>query len=301
MANYDRQFLVPYLRDVCTSELICSKLENEIQLTKMHISNLNSALAKQYVTPPKPKQDHFVTDGSEYVPFFVIGIIAVAIASFVWYKLSWIELFAFVAVLGFIFGGFMIVCGIIGYFEEKGQVEVKYQEALARYEQIKNENEKMLSFQPKQRENLAKYQRELPKLESQLIRARYLRSSVYDVNVIPKQYRNIYAAYYLYDFFSSGRETDLEKVIQTFVLEEIKQRLDKIIVQNEQIILNQRVQMAMQEQQNCAIAENHREQMRRLAKMESNQELQLDYQRMIEKNQEVTNFILAADFYKKYH
>lgn len=29
MANYKREILVPYLRDVCTIEMLCQKLERE--------------------------------------------------------------------------------------------------------------------------------------------------------------------------------------------------------------------------------------------------------------------------------
>ena len=91
----------------------------------------------------------------------------------------------------------------------------------------------------------------------------------------------------------------MEKTIQTMLLDEIIQRLDKLIVQNQEIILNQRMQMAMQEQSDRMIAENHRREMKRLASMERNQELQMDYQQMIARNQEVTNFFLAAEYLRK--
>lgn len=130
--------------------------------------------------------------------------------------------------------------------------------------------------------------------------AEKLRSDTYSVNIIPSRYRTIHAAYYLYDYFESGRETDLDKIIQTMLLDEIIPRMDKLIMQNQEILLNQRRQLALQEQQNRAIAKNHREQMRRIARMERNQELQLDYQRMIERNQEVTNFFLAADYLERH-
>lgn len=59
------------------------------------------------------------------------------------------------------------------------------------------------------------------------------------------------------------------------------------------------MQMAMQEQSNRMIAENHRNEMKRLASMERNQEIQMDYQNMIARNQEVMNFFLAADYLRK--
>lgn len=122
---------------------------------------------------------------------------------------------------------------------------------------------------------------------------------MYGVNIIPNKYRNPHAAYYLFDYFNSCRENDLDKVIQTMLLDDIIKRLDHIIAQNEEILLNQRYQIALQEGQNHMIAENHREQMLAIARMEANQQLQTDYQQMIVQNQAVTNFFLTYDFLTK--
>ena len=152
---------------------------------------------------------------------------------------------------------------------------------------------------PQYRNRLNEEKKQLSILKSQLVSAKMMRDNLYGVNVIPSKYRNIHAAYFLYDYFNSTRETDLDKIIQTMLLDEIIQKLDKIIAQNEEIILNQRMQLALQKQQNEMIAHNHREEMDRLARMERNQERQMDYQNMMVCNQKVTNFFLEADYLRK--
>ena len=119
------------------------------------------------------------------------------------------------------------------------------------------------------------------------------------MNIIPNKYRNRHAAYYLFDYFSSCTEDDLGRVIQTMLLDDIIARLDKIIAQNEEVILNQWYQIALQEDQDRMMADNHRAQMNAIARMESNQQIQADYQRMIVQNQAVTNFFLTYDFLTK--
>lgn len=163
-------------------------------------------------------------------------------------------------------------------------------------ERVKENNATLEKEIPKFEENLKIYKRMQPQILQKLREARSIRQQVYGVNIIPNRYRNIYVAYFLFDYFNTSRETDLDKVIQTLLLDEIVQRLDKIILQLEEVVLNQRRQAALTERQNEMIANNHREQMKRMARMERNQELQVDYLNMIEQNQSVSNFILTTDF-----
>lgn len=177
--------------------------------------------------------------------------------------------------------------------------EKRYNEAVECHKKECAKQRANRESKPRWRENAQQWKNQENDLIRKLREAKALRNRVYSVNIIPARYRNIHAAYYLYDFFSTCRETDLEKTIQTMLLDEIIQKMDELIRQNQEIILNQRMQMAMQERQNRDIAENHRQEMKRLASMERNQELQMDYQNMIARNQEVTNFFLAADYLRK--
>ena len=45
-----------------------------------------------------------------------------------------------------------------------------------------------------------------------------LSKDLYDINIIPSRFRNIYPISYLYYYFSTSREDDLYKIIQTMLL-----------------------------------------------------------------------------------
>lgn len=302
MANYNRNILVPYLQDLCSIELICSKLEHRISDAEKNVNRLTEICNRKVTDPVTIKKSLFIGDDWKQDIYICIpGAIIIAIAILVLATLGkYAGLFKVIGWLGILYGALFFVMAKSKAQEDYSNAEYRYKEYVAKHDAERKRNAEFRNALPARRAELDKARQELSALRTNYANATTLRNRTYDINIVPRQYRNIYAVYYLYDFFSTSRENDLEKVIQTFVLEEIKQKLDKIIRQNENILLNQRVQLALQEQQNRVISENHRNELKQLAKMERNQELQLDYQKMITANQEVTNFLLAADFYKKY-
>lgn len=293
MASYDRRILVPYLQDVCSTELLCSRLEKEANQLSRDVGTQRNAATQKIIDPPVPQEEDFsVADlDSDRTAAIIYGIV-----TFVGLLIGW----NFIGIGLMLFGGFFVVIfiwSIIGSYQDR---HARYLKALENHKRQIEINQRLRSQIPQRQLSLRNSQQMLSTAQARLREAQRLRSEVYSVNIIPAKYRNIYAAYYLYDYFSTSRETDLDKIIQTLLLDEIKQRLDRIIVQNEQIVLNQRYQIALQEQQNRLSAENHREELRQIARLERNQELQMDYQNMIARNQQVTNFILAADYIRKY-
>lgn len=282
MANYNRQILIPYLRDVCSIEMMCEKLKREVDEWEAEINRLSA------VRELKPNKEGQLFYG-------VLAILAVLLGLF----LSKVFSGAFCLILGCLVATFFIGISIFLRLCDMEQRNRKYKEVV---EACKRKFATISQFEKQVPEHgiLLREMKEYSSiLRERLDKARKLKEDLYDVNIIPKNYRNIYASYYLYDYFNTSRETDLDKIIQTLLLEEIKQQLDKIIWQNESILLNQRAQLAMQEKTNESIAEKHRVEMKRIADLERNQELQLDYQQMIAKNQRVTNFFLEADYWDK--
>ena len=88
--------------------------------------------------------------------------------------------------------------------------------------------------------NIKGLKEEKEKFENALQRA-------YSLNIVPKQFRNIYAVYYLNDFIQSSRES-LTTALLHFDLKQIQNKLDKIIDQLEEIIINQKILEAQNEQ-----------------------------------------------------
>lgn len=299
MANYDRQIIVPYLQDLCAMECILRNTEKDIQACNDNIARTQSSIQKirGLHTPQRPEQEGSMPT---WIVGLVVGIPLIVFGLWFWLGLNGNILADLLGIGAVLFGAIMIISLLGVSHDLKKESSQKYAEKMREYSRVMMENNLIRSELPALNSSLTRYHQEMSQLQTVKNNVKSLLEKMYDVNIIPRQYRNIYAAYYLYDFMSTSRETDLEKVIQTFVLEEIKQRLDNIIMQNNQILINQRVQLAMQEQQNRMVAENHREEMRNIARLEANQELQLDYQKMIAANQEVTNYILAEDYFRKY-
>lgn len=294
MANYNREILVPYLRDVCSVELLCQKLERDANAWQNRINNCKSNLERGIISIDKPRILSYI-----WGPL-LIAIFGCASLLFTYLDLTHPNGLSLGRLFRIIFFGSM--SGLFFYFAIKEGKEDfdAYRWDLHDYQRTLDQNERINQEYAGYASRLKHAEQNIDVVKRQLYNARNLRQQVYGVNIIPKQYRNVYAAYYLYDYFSTSRETDLDRVIQTLLLDEIKQRLDKIISQMEEMILNQRYQTALQEKQNAMIASNHREQMNRIARMERNQELQMDYQNMIAQNQNVTNFILTLDYLQKY-
>lgn len=295
MAQYDRKILVPYLQDVCSIELLCVKITREINESTNRIRQYHSVINRKIINPEKPKY-------SDFEPEENIGDSLAIIAWIFLLFLGGLWLMRWSIILGLIpvgLGATLTICFMYADKKEKKEIKSEYQRKLQYWEETIEQNEKARTEVPKYYTALQQEQKKNKVLQSRLYDAQTLRKNLYDVNIVPKQYRNIYVAYYLYDYFSTCRENDLDKIIQTMLLDEIKKKLDRIIVQNEQIILNQRIQLALQEQSNQIAAEHHRLELDAIARLERNQELQLDYQNMIIQNQAVTNFLLAADYLYK--
>ncbi|MBP9990438.1 MAG: hypothetical protein KBT45_03315 [Bacteroidales bacterium] len=198
-----------------------------------------------------------------------------------------------------IFGGIAQLAAILDaivYFQRR---QNGYEKEAKQYEDICQNNQTERSKIPQYQTGLETKQAELQRLSEQLRKSQQLRSDVYDANIIPAEYRDIHAAYYLYDYFSSCGENDLDKIIQTLHLDEISQKSDRLIAQKEEMLLNQRYQTAVQELQNPSETERHRGELQQLAELEQNQELRLACQSMIAKHQQVTDSFSEIDYFQQ--
>ncbi|MBQ7088290.1 MAG: zinc ribbon domain-containing protein [Clostridia bacterium] len=126
-----------------------------------------------------------------------------------------------------------IVAVFVDYFKAKN----KYSEAEAKDERRVNAEQV----------EKAKLEKKLTALRSELKKTNTLLTKAYAINVIPTKCRNIYGAYFLYDYMTTSAAT-LSEALFHFDLDEISKRLDRVIqLQKEQIIQNARMQ-AMNQQ-----------------------------------------------------
>ncbi len=202
-------------------------------------------------------------------------------------------------------GGLLIVLIIIGAIdfgllaypishiiennETNQMLEQRYCSDLRHYRQINDENTAL-------RKTVPSIQREVTNCESEIKEASDTLQKIYDANIIPRRYRDIYIAIYLYDWFSTSQSDDLDMALNMFVLEEIKEKLDKIIENQSEIILNQYMIMANQKKSMELQEEHSRMMHRKLDQIEASNEERNTYLRMIEGNTAATAYFAAADY-----
>ena len=295
MARYDRRFLVPYLQDVCSVELLLIRLNKEDDKVLDNIWRFENRIKND----PRPQK---VTEyPMKYaVKALIRGLICLAISflcacvrsstdSYVLEFISMISSFPMLVVAGVFF--WIAKAEYDDHCESTYDVKV-YEKKLKEWYDRAAERDKN-----QQQADFWRNRRKL--IQSHIKEVQNLRKRVYDVNVIPHQYRNVYAAHFLYDFFRGGQADDLEQVIAIFVLEEIKARLDRVIEQQTDIIVNQRVMIANQERTNKQIAENHRREMEQYARLNENAERRNQYLEMINTNLVISNYFAYNDYIKK--
>lgn len=285
MAHYDRRLLVPYLQDIYSIELLCANLQQKVGESRNSLVWFQNALSQaEAIADPEPpippKPNHTIFAALPFALVFFFGL---------YFSLSnpvWIA----AAVLGLI-GAVLVV---FNWERRDRQEKAKFEEAAQSYNKIVEANNAERKNIPNYRATIDYTTSKLPPLVAQLRAAVALRKEIYSVNVIPPKFRNIHTVSYLYEYFRTGQETDLDVLLQNLRIEEIRQRLDKTIAQNKESLLKQRRQIAMQEHQNPAQAKQQQAELQQIAMLEQNQDLQLTYQNMLAIHQKVSSFFLTV-------
>lgn len=131
-------------------------------------------------------------------------------------------------------------------------------------------------------------------ITAELNKASELLQQAYDVNIVPSQFRNLYAIYYLADFINTSNES-LSNALLNYNLEKIKEKLDRIIEQQEEIIINQ----ALMTVQNENIMKQNEQQLRHLASIEQNFDRAAQYAQIAANNAEACAWIGVANYISK--
>lgn len=303
MAQYSREILVPYLQDICSLHLAERKLTNKIIHLEQTVKSLQ--VGKSNPLPKEPKE----TFAYRFVlPWLVVALASVfLLIRFVIWSLSlpsyfqWSDSWRLIFKLNHFGGiGVCIILVASGVFalvqalaaqDNNVKLENQYRKDLYTYKMTEEKNRLNRQRIPDLQNDISKYTTERNKVAALLRNA-------YSANIIPRQYRDIYPAVYLYDWFSTSRATDLDMALNMFVLEQIKDKLDKIIRNQSEIILNQSIMMANQQQ---ALDQQERNSYIMRSKLDriatSNEERNM-YLSMIESNTATTAYFATVDYIK---
>ena len=299
MACYNHEILVQYLRDVYSMELLRNKVQSEANSLKSRIEN------DKYVISSFQKKVFPVSQDVEKPSFaFTFLLWAIPFAFCVFLTIgSPME----IPLIGFLFP----YVGVLGGIYWTVVILGSYPSEVQNYKDLAKKAKNDFAFKVSDYENhqaranecQADLSQIIPAYNNTLTQLQEIQQNLtdaYSVNIIPNRYRTIYYAYYLYDYFSSCQETDLDRIIQTMLLDQIIAKLNQIIAQQTETILNQRMILAKQDAQMEALQENHNAHLRSLAQIEQNQALQTNYLDMLDTNTRITNFFVTADYINKY-
>lgn len=299
MAKYSREFLVPYLEDLCAlhfAELeVCAKM---FEIQREIIKLRHGRELEPPEQPDKIEAWDFFSVLCAIAGGFLMGASPIVLIAALLGQAGTmpIGMGVFLTMVSFGMGFFiwrLFVAPAIeaskyndeaqqAYFKEK----VLYKETK---EKMEREDEELRKRIPALEKKLNFYSDERKKISKVL-------ENAYAANVLPLQYRDIYAAIYLSDYFTNSRADDLDQVLNTYVLKQIKDKLDTIIENQRKSILNQRLMLANQQR---ALEEQraHNEYMRKKAcQIAASVEEQNQYLRMIECNSEATAYFAAANY-----
>lgn len=295
MAQYNHEVLVNYLRDVYSMELLVRKIQENIYSTRKDIQHEQAIVAKAESTPIPTENE--LSPKKDISPYLIAGFITLFI-SLGFFTLPTVGAFSgllgiSVSIAIFFWAGSVSSDNTESQEIERRIIKESFQNDIEEYENL-------LALANSYRAILPSQINDYNTTVSHLQEAKEKLQQVYSVNIIPNKYRTIYVAYYLYDYISSCRETDVDRVLQTMLLEQIIAKLDKIIAQQEEIILNQRMQLAKQDYLIAKSKQQHTEQMKILYGLEKNQQIQNDYLAMTEANTRITNYFVTADYINKY-
>ena len=224
--------LVIYLRNLRTLEFIKYQCEKSIQKINNKSYNMERDLNNVKYKPPKPCRNippKF--DVSELFGIIIFcGIVGLILGYF--------------CDLVFIILPLSIIIAIIwtcyyynkdkeAYFADQRRFSNEERQYKIQY------NNNIVYYQNRLSQFKAEAQKRISKINAYITHINNMLQNAYNLNIIPQQFRDIYGVTYLYDFISTSN-LSLSDAIINCNLQQIKDKLDTIISQCDEIIKQQK-------------------------------------------------------------
>lgn len=301
MARMNREILVPYLQDVCALQL--TKKKQQEKLAKLH-SEKDSALREAVVAMPTARA---TVTSSFFGKLACVGVTSVG-CSLILAVLVGIMAGLTGSIVGddsgslgdvLLIGGAIVA--VVSFVLHLFSISIQNANIMRENQQNFQSWKKQSDIRRSKAEAIcAGISNEIREIESQIHAVDGLLNKAYSANLIPSRYRDLYAAVYLYDWFSTGMSDDMDMALNTYVLEQIKSRLDTIIQNQAVQIINQRTIIANQARMANAIERNAQQMREKVARMNESLEKQNMYLNMIDSNVAATRYF-AEEVYKKWN
>ena len=243
MAKYNSEFLQIYLKDLYA--LYMAERNASRKAYNAYVS-AESLKRNGCQLPLKPTMEDYVPSGSDggiliIISWFFAAICVYIVPSslfFAFYEKSFSPV-----LFAFMFSLFTFLLWSFGKKREKryyDELNERKRVAKEKYQiQCDQYDKECVEIQENKNREIRKYNKQIRYWNTEKDRITKVINRVYDVNIIPFQYRDVYAIVYLFNYFRGSREDDLSLALNTFVSEQIKDRLDQIIENQEEEIMNQ--------------------------------------------------------------
>lgn len=281
MARMNREILVPYLQDVCALHLAKKRCMDQLERQRADYEDIRRKMGK--IAGPKVLREGQMTIFSILAACCCFGL---PLAMLFWGR------------TGLLVGIFSAIAFVVLHLCMQSIRDKRVRKINEIQRQMWRQNLERHDMEIEQKCEPIKVM--IANLEQEVRTIDILLNKVYSANLIPSRYRDIYAAVYLYDWFSTGMSDDMDMALNTYVLEQIKSRLDTIIRNQAEQIINQRAILANQARSMNMIERNAQQMRERVSRMNASLEQQNVYLKMIDSNVAATRYF-AEETYKKWN
>lgn len=281
---FNRDVLINYLYNIRTLEFYYDKLARQKQNLVNRISQLGFRKLGE-----REGLSYTIGDIGLALIWAGIGLVLGLIIG--WLKNTWVgdffEIEDFMGGLSIflIAASVLLVVGSFVYLIVKN---IKHNEE---YEAALSKDKSRVLAELKLRDDLSE---KLCRIEEELKKTEEMRSEAYSLNIIPSKFRDIYGAYFLYDFISTSTAS-LDAAFLHYDLDAIQQQLEKIITQQEEIIL----ELSRANAFNEALVSQNKQLLNSAIQTETNTALAAQYSKVAAINSSVTAGIQLSEFLSK--
>ncbi|MBR2047555.1 MAG: hypothetical protein IJ960_03065 [Oscillospiraceae bacterium] len=287
MSSCNREFLLPYLLNLCALHLVEEGIEGEIAAWEREKRNLNQDNLPQ---PPEKPEYQKLDDGRHIARCLLCAIVTLAVV-------CWIILRA--RRLGEInWDSILMICGMWAALAAMWFSALKKEHRAAQInESLEREyHQRMLEYDSLLEIAEASLQAELDYAERRIMEwelekgvVQKLLRDAYGADVIPDPFRGLYHAVYLYDWFSTTQSDDLDDALRVYTPEESKKRLEAIIADQAEEILDLRMKLAHENPPSEGL-------LTKLLQLGKAPEERLREIQMMESNAAATAYFLSAEY-----
>lgn len=154
------------------------------------------------------------------------------------------------------------------------------------------EDEQRVSIENTEKEHLVS--EEVPNIENEIEKVETLLAEAYSINIIPLKFRNIHAIYFLYDYISTSTAT-LNEALFACDLNTIQEKLDTIISQQQEIIMELAYSNALNQQ----IIKQNEQILQHAIATENNTALAAQYSKVTATNTGVIAYIQTCEYLRR--